>query len=589
MHMLFAAICFFASTCSVFQALVLTSDSVPGFIQASRWNLSLTGIFAVCMLWFVASYTRIVPKLLLSGLTLVIALAIVAALTQPQGLQFDSITGLSRGTLPWGEAYTRAEGRISWVFKLGLLALFTTFIYMIYATASVVRRNPSRNNIGMLLAVVFYVMCYTEGSLVRANVIDFLPLGPYGVLGFILVMSMALNQQHSDERKAAALAIEEEHRRLETILKTANEGIYILDPDGLLVEANDAFLKSHGLDKSAIGRLHASAWNPQLEGRALQQRIQSIRDAGGIKAFESTHCRSDGSVFDVEINANVFHFGGVSYLFNSARDITERKLQQQELERRVAARTEELATARAEAESASAVKTRFMTNVSHEMRTPMNGILGFAEIGKARADKQGAEKLAGYFEKILVSGRRLNTLTESLLSLAEDAWNQQAGIAEEGFHRVSPEALVIQCISLAEKTAETRRHRIVYENLSTISAIRGDEARLRQVLEHLLNNAIRYSPEETTVAVKIQDKPAADGRAAEISIQVIDEGCGVPEKEMRAIFEPFYESSRTATGAGGTGLGLALCKSILQRHKGAIGVSNRPEGGAIFEITLPQA
>jgi hypothetical protein len=98
------------------------------------------GDFAVCMLWFVASYTRIVPKLLLSGLTLVIALAIVAALTQPQGLQFDSITGLSRGTLPWGEAYTRAEGRISWVFKLGLLALFT-FIYMIYATASVVRRN----------------------------------------------------------------------------------------------------------------------------------------------------------------------------------------------------------------------------------------------------------------------------------------------------------------------------------------------------------------------------------------------------------------------------------------------------------------
>jgi PAS domain S-box-containing protein len=90
------------------------------------------------------------------------------------------------------------------------------------------------------------------------------------------------------------------------------------------VEANDAFLKSHGLDKSAIGRLHASAWNAQLEGDALQQRIQSIRDAGGIKAFEATHCRSDGSVFDVEINANVFHFDGVSYLFNSARDITER-------------------------------------------------------------------------------------------------------------------------------------------------------------------------------------------------------------------------------------------------------------------------
>jgi hypothetical protein len=107
MHMLFAAICFFASTCSVFQALVLTSDSVPGFIQASRWNLSLTGIFAVCMLWFVASYTRIVPKLLLSGLTLVIALAIVAALTQPR---FSSIRSPASGGRCRGRGSPVPEG-----------------------------------------------------------------------------------------------------------------------------------------------------------------------------------------------------------------------------------------------------------------------------------------------------------------------------------------------------------------------------------------------------------------------------------------------------------------------------------------------
>ena len=129
------------------------------------------------------------------------------------------------------------------------------------------------------------------------------------------------------------------------------------------------------------------------------------------------------------------------------------------------------------------------------------------------------------------------------------------------------------------------------ENRSSLSVIHGDEALLRQVLEHLIGNALRYSPEQSTIIVRLQDKPTPmqvtqpGGNA--LSIQVIDEGCGIPEKELAAIFEPFYESSRTATGAGGTGLGLALSKTIVERHKGKLRAANRPEGGAIFEVILP--
>ena len=129
------------------------------------------------------------------------------------------------------------------------------------------------------------------------------------------------------------------------------------------------------------------------------------------------------------------------------------------------------------------------------------------------------------------------------------------------------------------------------ENRSSLSLIHGDEALLRQVLEHLIGNALRYSPEQSTIIVRLQDKPTPiqvtqpGGNA--LSIQVIDEGCGIPEKELAAIFEPFYESSRTATGAGGTGLGLALSKTIVERHKGKLRAANRPEGGAIFEVILP--
>lgn len=218
----------------------------------------------------------------------------------------------------------------------------------------------------------------------------------------------------------------------------------------------------------------------------------------------------------------------------------------------------------------------------------MTGILGLADIAKRKLGKVSDDVLGDYLDKILGAGKRLNKLTESLLTLAQDEVKEQARIKEEDLVMVDPEMIAIQAISLMEESAANRQQKIVLENTSKISTIRGDELRLRQVLEHLLSNALRYSPEQTSVTIRIQDQHALTEIPTGISIQVIDQGCGIPEKELNAIFEPFYESSRTATGAGGTGLGLPLSKSIIGRHKGTLTASNRPEGGAVFEITLPQ-
>ncbi len=269
-------------------------------------------------------------------------------------------------------------------------------------------------------------------------------------------------------------------------------------------------------------------------------------------------------------------------------DLTEHKAQQFELERRVVARTAELATAKEEAESANAVITRFLANVSHEMRTPMNGILGSAELGKMKVGKVSDEVISHYFDRVLDSGKRLHKLNESLLSLVQDTVNEQSEIKENDLVMIEPELLAIQAIALMEKAAASRQQKIVLEKTSTTPMIPGDELRLRQVLEHLLSNALRYSEEQTTVTIRIQDVPESPENPASISIQVIDQGCGIPEKELNAIFEPFYESSRTATGAGVTGLGLPISKNIVGRHKGTLTATNRPEGGAIFEVTLPQ-
>jgi len=404
----------------------------------------------------------------------------------------------------------------------------------------------------------------------------------------VLVVGLLLMTWERDER-----TLKESETRMRTLFESTSDAMLILDDTGF-IDCNQATLQLFGCaSKAEFVKLSPADLSPRTqpggdnsEQLSRQHIATAMRDSRN--RFDWVHKRQDtGKHFAAEVLLIALWIDGKHALLAVVRDISERKAQQLELERRVLARTRELATARDEAESANAVKTRFMDNVSHEMRTPMVGILGFAEIARTKVGKVPDETIIGYFDKILASGKRLHSLNESLLSLAQEAWNEQSGIDDKDLQLVMLELLVTESIQMMEKTAASRQQTIAFENQATAEVIVGDEARLRQVMEHLLSNALRFSPDASTVTVRIEDVPAASGDPSAVRIQVIDQGCGVPEKEMRAIFEPFYESSRTATGAGGTGLGLPLCKRIVQRHKGTISVANQPTGGALFEITLP--
>lgn len=380
-----------------------------------------------------------------------------------------------------------------------------------------------------------------------------------------------------------------------TLFESTSDAVMVLDKHDIL-ECNGAALNVFGhYSKEDFLKLSSTDLSPpnqpsgddstRLMAENFDKTFQQHKNR-----FDWVYKRLDsGQTFPAEVLLSPIQIHGQDAIVAVVRDITERKAMQLELERRVLARTEELATARAEAESANAVKTRFMTNVSHEMRTPMNGILGFAEIGKKKATKNAAELYANYFDKILISGKRLYELIESLLKLAEAVWDEQSGDAKNDWKEVNMDILLAQCISMLEKTALGRQQTIELQCSTATPIILGDEPRLRQMLHHLIGNALRYSPDGSQVTVLMLDETDTSKRSHMLKIQVIDQGCGIPEKELGAIFEPFYESTRTATGAGGSGLGLALSTNIIRRHQGRITAANKPEGGAIFEILLPNA
>ena len=263
------------------------------------------------------------------------------------------------------------------------------------------------------------------------------------------------------------------------------------------------------------------------------------------------------------------------------------------LEARVSDRTAALAGAVEEAEAANAAKSEFLANMSHEVRTPLHGILSFARFGTKRteADAGGDEadrlKLRGYFEKIGVSGDRLLCLVNDLLDLSKlEAGRMEMDLAHADLRRII-ENVVDEVASLVSERSLTLRLELPDEPVDA----RVDGPRLMQVVRNLLGNAVKFTPAGGVITVSLEAADGGSGRSAGAGagavIRVRDDGPGVPEDELEAIFEQFVQSSATRSGAGGTGLGLPITRRIVERHGGRVSAANGPAGGAIFTVEAP--
>ncbi len=240
-----------------------------------------------------------------------------------------------------------------------------------------------------------------------------------------------------------------------------------------------------------------------------------------------------------------------------------------------------LVFAKEEAEEANNAKSEFLANMSHEMRTPMHAMLGFAKMGCNRYQKVPRERLGEYFSLIHESGDRLLRLLSDLLDLSTLEVDKSGYEIQQYDLNLSVKVLIDEAqFSLKEKGIEVVFHadgpKLAYF----------DRQKIMQVLHNLLNNAVKYSPRESTIAIHIGEMTDENGGKFQ-KVTVKDQGVGLPEGEWETIFEKFRQSSRTKSGAGGTGLGLAICQGIVTAHNGKIWVVNNPEGGASFSFTLP--
>ena len=248
----------------------------------------------------------------------------------------------------------------------------------------------------------------------------------------------------------------------------------------------------------------------------------------------------------------------------------------------------EIAKALDAAKKANAAKSKFISNISHELRTPMHGILSYSKFGVSKTNKAPREKLLDYFENIKTSGDRMLNLIDKLLVLSR--------LESENviLHKKKSCLSSILELSISEQAARLEEHdlHVNVKILSEPENIFFDPKLISQAITNLLSNAIKFSPTDSTVTIIISDHFADPPRSAQekeyLYCSIIDEGIGIPDNELDSIFDSFVQSSRTETGAGGTGLGLAISKDIIETHGGEIWAQNNSDSkGSTFTFSLP--
>lgn len=337
-------------------------------------------------------------------------------------------------------------------------------------------------------------------------------------------------------------------RKEKALIQNSLDLICSLDAAGILVDVNPACVKLLGYQpEDLIGRplMELVDADDQEATAALMDQVIGGRAAAG---FENRLRCQDGSFVSVVWSA--VWSPPEQLVFCVLRDNTQRK----EMDH---------------------LKNEFISTVSHELRTPLTSLRGFSELLLCR--EWPPEKQREYLRVIQNESKRLTNLLNDFL----DIQRIESGRETYTFEPLDLQPILEETVTLFGQTSE--RHSLVLEIPETLPLVKADSDRLKQVLANLVSNAIKYSPEGGTVTIAAEDQGAA------IAVRVSDQGLGIAPEAQSKLFTKFYRVDNASTRKiGGTGLGLALVKAIIEDHGGQVAVESEPGRGSTFSFTLPK-
>ena len=255
--------------------------------------------------------------------------------------------------------------------------------------------------------------------------------------------------------------------------------------------------------------------------------------------------------------------------------------EQQKINRSLDVRLEELAEANVLLFESDRLKSEFLTNVTHELRTPLVSIIGFAELLRDAGEdpKTDRKRLTRFSANILISARNLLDIINDLLDLAKI----ESGVLELHITEFSIESLCRDMIDFVQPLVDKQNQRLLLEIEGSLALCRSDSGKIKQILYNLMSNAIKFTPTGGSVTLCVR---VVDGDRFEM--QVSDTGLGIAADQLELIFDKFSQVDASQTREHeGTGLGLAITREVVRMLGGTIGVQSVPGVGSTFSVVLP--
>ena len=373
---------------------------------------------------------------------------------------------------------------------------------------------------------------------------------------FVLNHGIDITEQHEAEQ-----ALHMATRQRELILESVGDGIYGIDLDGRIPFVNQAGAAALGCTPEQLtGRdMHQVIHHTHADGtpysRSTSPILQALRRCESIRMRDEVFWRNNQTAFPVEYSANpILENGRVSGMVVAFRDVSERR------------RLEKM-------------KDEFISTVSHELRTPLTSLRASLGLIASGSLDRRPEKQHQMVEMAIANSDRLIRLVNDILDF------DRVGKGKLPLDRLPVEAMVLLRRAADVAYPQANQAHITLRIEAPPMQVLADEERILQVLNELVANALKFSQSDTTI--RLSAHPSAEGQ---VSFSVEDQGRGISPEKLERIFDRFQQGDASDSRAlGGTGLGLALCRSIVEQHGGRIWAESTPGMGSKFQFTLPAA
>ena len=397
----------------------------------------------------------------------------------------------------------------------------------------------------------------------------------------------SMAQQHA--------ALTESELRQRELLKNLNSAIVVHTPDTRIIFNNDSACKILGLSEAQMVGKQAMdpAWHFIDEhGLALNLVDYPVnRVLASGQAFDNVvlGVRIPDQAEPTWVLVGAFpvtaQSGNLSHVVVNFHDITKRKLAEAELihykdhlEEVVQARTSDLVIARDAAQAADKAKSSFLASMSHELRTPLNAVLGFSSL--MQQDQQLTQEQRKNLEIINRSGTHLLTLINDVLEMAKI----ESGRTQLNVMPFDLGAMVLDVVDMMGIGAREKGLQLQLDQSSEFPRfIRGDEARLRQILINLVGNAVKFT-QRGGVTLRLGSREDA---ISHLMMEVEDSGPGICAADQQRLFQPFVQLGKLAGDNQGTGLGLSITRQFVQLMGGHISIESTIGEGSVFRVDLP--